>query len=349
MPLTIAIHPDDYTAPAGKWQDASSPKWADAIRAAGHEVRWVDVFANDILEQLDGCAGLMWRWNHARGMYRVARRLLPVVERTLGLQVYPDQATCWHYDDKIAQHYLLPALGVPTPKTWVFYRREDAEAWADQASYPVVMKLATGAGSENVRLVRNAADAKWWVRQVFNLGRCSLGKKVDWPDRLRMIPRRILRGRYRRDLGSELQIGYAYFQEFLEGNEFDTRVTVIGNRAFAYRRFNRPDDFRASGSGNFTTDPDSIPPSTIDFAFEVARKLGTQSIALDILYRDEAPVINEISYTFVAGMVHACPGHWGSAAPGAPLVWNSGSMWPEQAQAEDFLDRVTAAAAKGAP
>ena len=34
-------------------------------------------------------------------------RLLPVIEKELGLVVYPDQNTCWHYDDKIAQYYLL--------------------------------------------------------------------------------------------------------------------------------------------------------------------------------------------------------------------------------------------------
>lgn len=32
----------------------------------------------------------------------------------------------------------------------------------------------------------------------------------------------------------------------------DTRVTVIGHCAFGYRRYNRPGDFRASGSGRLT-------------------------------------------------------------------------------------------------
>lgn len=35
------------------------------------------------------------------------------------------------------------------------------------------------------------------------------------------------------DNGIELQSGYVLFQEFLPGNSYDTRVTVIGDRAFA--------------------------------------------------------------------------------------------------------------------
>ena len=38
--------------------------------------------------------------------------------------------------------------------------------------------------------------------------------------------------------------GYVYFQDFIPDNQFDTRVTVIGNRAFAFIRKVRPGDFR---------------------------------------------------------------------------------------------------------
>src|SRR5215469_11432928 len=93
----VAIHPDDYSQSPEKC-DAASPRWAEGLRKAGHLVRWVDVRRADILEQVQGCHGFMWRWNHAGGMGRIARRLLPVLERELKLIVYPDQNTCWHYD-----------------------------------------------------------------------------------------------------------------------------------------------------------------------------------------------------------------------------------------------------------
>ncbi len=98
--MKIAIHPDDYTQPGRQaGDDASSPRWAAAIEAAGHEVVEVDVRRADIFEQLRGCDGFMWRWAHFAGMSRIARRLLPVIENELGLCVYPDQKTCWHYNN----------------------------------------------------------------------------------------------------------------------------------------------------------------------------------------------------------------------------------------------------------
>jgi len=64
----------------------------------------------------------------------IARRLLPVVEKELGLVTFPDQNTCWHFDDKIAQSYLFQAHKIPAPKTWVWYDRTGAVTWASSLS-----------------------------------------------------------------------------------------------------------------------------------------------------------------------------------------------------------------------
>jgi hypothetical protein len=129
--------------------------------------------------------------------------------------------------------------------------------------------------------------------------------------------------------------GYAYFQEFLPGNDFDTRISVIGNRAFGFRRMNRPDDFRASGSGDILVDPGSIDPRCIEMAFRTSQQGRFQCMAYDFLFKEGDPVITEVSYTFTDWMVYSCPGHWDSA-----LNWLDGQMWPEEAQVDDFLDQV---------
>ena len=66
--MRVAIHPDDYTNPKDGKRDASSPRWADLLEKAGHEVKWINVYRADILEQLKGCDGFMWRWAHFGGM-----------------------------------------------------------------------------------------------------------------------------------------------------------------------------------------------------------------------------------------------------------------------------------------
>jgi hypothetical protein len=126
--MIVGIQPDC----AKDEKDRSSPRWAALLQKAGHEVRWVDVFQPDIVEQLRGCDGFMWRHAHVSAHRAVARRLLPVVERELGLCMHPDQDTCWHYDDKIAQFYLFGAARIPTPRTWVFWRQDDAVSFCQK-------------------------------------------------------------------------------------------------------------------------------------------------------------------------------------------------------------------------
>jgi glutathione synthase/RimK-type ligase-like ATP-grasp enzyme len=347
LKYTIAIQPDDY-GPG----DAASPIWASYLQEAGHKVRMVNVYSADILDQLRDCHGFMWRHAHFSNLRQIARRLLPVVERELGLVVYPDQNTCWHYDDKIAQSYLLQALGIPIPKTWVWYDGELAKKWARTAQYPMVFKLWGGAGSVNVLLVNSFEEAELYIDKLFSRGvNCALDLylKEPWPwgrKRIRSAAKLLLKGippnMKLDEMAWDLHKNYILFQEFLLGNEFDTRVAVIGNRAFCQRRFNRPNDFRASGSGNFDTDPTKIDLEAVRLAFHVAERLKTQSIAIDCLRRGNERVVAEISYTYVVWIGYKCPGHWelsGDPYTGK-LIWREGRMYREEAQVADFLARL---------
>ncbi len=346
---TVAISPDDYTGsekPAGF--DAASPRWIAFLQAAGCKTRLVDVRKAGIIDELKGCDGFMWRWAHFAGMARIARRLLPVIEREMGIALYPDQATCWHYDDKIAQALLFEACELPAPKTWVFYDRDTAVHWLRRQKFPLVMKLATGAGSTNVALLESMEEAVFLIETIFGDYVQSLEPKARLGVRARAsaLLRQVVQGRpaLQRDTGYDPQTGYALFQEFLAGNAYDTRITVIGHRAFGFRRFNRPSDFRASGSGLIDYSVGGIDERFVRLAFQAARRLRMQSCAIDGLWKDGSPVIGEVSYTYVSGSVHDCPGHWvleGQPENGS-LRWVEGQMWPEQAQVEDFLFRLGA-------
>ncbi len=329
-------------------------KWCECLGARGATVRKLDLLGADPLGQVEGCDGVMWHWSHYPHEMRLAAQpILRSIDEHLRIPVFPDVATCWHFDDKIAQAYLLEALGIPVPKTWVFWRKADALAWCGKAMYPVVAKLSVGAGSSNVRLLRDAAAARAYVEECFS-GSGIVGYPPLSTDPWLRLRRRVRNAAKR--LGHAVgyvwanrlpplpdpvhwmpQKNYALFQEFLAGNEYDTRVTVVGNRAFAYRRFNRPNDFRASGSGNFDVDPAVIDPRCVEAAFDAAHKLGSQSMAFDFLFSRPGgePVVAEISYAYVDWMVEKCPGHWT-----ADLRWSEGRLWPEEAHVEDFLARI---------
>jgi hypothetical protein len=327
--MLIAIQPDNY-GPG----DAASPLWTRLLLEAGHQVREVNVYHADILEQLQGCQGFMWRHAHLPGMRQIARRLLPVIEKELGLVIYPDQNTCWHYDDKIAQYYLLQAAGIQIPKTWVWFDEDGALGWAQNVTYPLVMKLWAGAGSTNVKLVNTCEEAEHWIHQLFANGVATLDDSLgSFRERVSQVLR-VLKGEPMVHPW-ELHKNYILFQEFLPNNSFDTRVTVIGERAFGFRRFNRDNDFRASGSGKIDYTPEEVSPDFIKLAFEVAHKLNTQSCAIDGLWSGKQPVVGEISYTYASWAVHDCPGYWDTN-----MVWHEGHMWPEEAQIQDFVERL---------
>lgn len=339
--MLIAIHPDDYTFSSTKC-DALSPRWSELLKEAGHQVRWVDVRRPDILQQLKDCNGFMWRYAQFPDHLQIARSLLPIIEYQLGLAVYPDQRSCWHFDDKVKQSYLFAAAGIPTPKTWVCFDRQEALDFAIKADYPLVIKLRSGASSRNVRLLKNSAQARRWVELLFGRG---IGSMADYSDtqikaiyrRLRYVAKILLTDRsvYH---DWEIHKDYVLFQEFIPDNSFDIRVHVIGNRAFGLRRFNRPGDFRASGGHQDDMNPDEVDLDAVRLAFDVAERLGMQCAAIDILKRGDECLISEISYTSYAWAVTDCPGHW--ELDGRKLIWKDGSMSTEKAQIEDFLLRL---------
>jgi glutathione synthase/RimK-type ligase-like ATP-grasp enzyme len=264
------------------------------------------------------------------------------LEHELGLVVYPDQATCWHYDDKITQQYIFKALGIATPETWVWFDAEHALEWSRTATYPLVLKLWTGAASENVRLVKTPAEAELWIRRLFGpgVGRLDEIPMVPPPglyQRLRAAGAIVLKKSYpRRPV--ELHKDYVMFQEFIPDNPHDTRIVVIGRRAFAFQRLNRTGDFRASGSGRKVFDREKINMKAVEMAFAVARRMKLQCVAFDFLQRGDVPLLSELSYTYPPQGTYDCPGHW--QLEGDDLRWIDGHLRPEEAQIEDFLVRL---------
>lgn len=267
-----------------------------------------------------------------------------------GITVFPTVNDYWHFDDKVAQKYIFESLSIPTPKTHVFLDRVSALLWIDSSNMPLVFKLKAGAGSINVSIVRTKDEARARVERMFGRGYPSTDAaitdivtkvrlhraKKDWIDTFKRLPKTIRTWRHMRN-NLEWERGYVYFQEFIPGNDHDTRITVIGDRAFGFQRMVRPGDFRASGSGSILYDHQKIDLACVRLAFEAARRMGTSCIALDFIHRIDnfEPLIVEMSFGFVAKAVYDCPGHWRH-----DLVWCPGHTWPQDVILEDILVKI---------
>lgn len=341
MTFCIGIQNDFIRHKNGEEQSFSA-RWRELARARGIATKTVDVDSDQLYSDLAGCDGFMWRFGYDPVSLHLAKRILPSIEQGIGIPVFPSWSSYWHFEDKIAQHYLMQAARIPSPRTWIFWNKDLAKSFCHSATYPLVAKLSSGIQSNNVRLLRNAAEADDLIDQLFTGGLVSLQPPASLARKLirhRLQGMRLVAGK---KLPLDIQHGYLYVQEFIPDNEFDTRVTVIGNRAFAFRRFNRPGDFRASGSGRIDWDPLHIDEKTVELAFDVAQKLNTQSIAIDGLRRGEDRVVGELSYTYASWAIRDCPGHWERSRASSVMKWVEGQTQAEDAIFEDFVRTLDA-------
>lgn len=294
----------------------------------------LDINDPQFWEKLNDLDLLIFRYNVVTDLKILAETIMPLIENYLKINCYPDLSTGWHYDDKIKEYYLLRQQGYPVIESNIFWDKNAALEWIENAEYPTIFKLKAGSQSDGVVLVKDKTFAISLTKRMFSKGR-RVGrvpalssiklKDTSLKKLLRQNAIKIYRTILGKDINQSWDIhkNYVLFQEFQYSNDYDTRVMVIGKRAFAFRRFNRKNDFRASGSSHQDQDQSKIDKRTIKIAFKISEEQKFQSMAYDFLNdRNGNPVIAEISYTFP--MKKAWPGYWDDR-----LSWHSGHFWPQ--------------------
>lgn len=294
--------------------------WTEYCKNRNIDYVIVNPYDMDVVSKVKDCE--VFLWHHSQANYKdllFANQLLFSLQQA-GKIVYPDFNSNWHFDDKVGQKYLLEAIGAPLVKSYVFYDKATAIEWAESTTYPKVFKLRCGAASTNVKLVRSYNECKKLIDKAFGKGYSSYGAgKVRGggiKSLLLSLKHTVFRPQKYKYIKDEK--GYVFFQDFMAGNTHDTRVIVIdGKFACAEKRFNRKDDFRASGSGSFSYE--DIDTNIVKVAFEVAKKLKMQSVAFDFVYdENKNPQIVEICFGFgIKGIMHS-PGYYTD-----DLVWHT--------------------------
>ena len=321
--------------------------WIEYCQKKNLPYKIVDCYDNDLITQLDGCSGLMWHWDLTHYKAALFARQLTLSLERAGIKVFPGINTGWHYNDKVGQKFLLEAIRAPLVKSYVFFSKEDALRWSRETTYPKVFKLRTGAGSSNVKLVKDKYTAQRLIRKAFGVGFLPINPLGRLKERLWILRRdkdlaslkKLAIGIIRLFITKEVEKfsqrekGYIYFQDYLPGNKSDTRIVVIGDRSFGMVRHCRTGDFRASGSGLIDYNHKLINIECVRTAFDIAKKLNVQSVAIDFIKQGDAPCqIIEISYAFIP---FKFPGYWDK-----DLVWHEGEISPEEFIIEDFTQSL---------
>ena len=287
----------------------------------------------------------IYKWGHDHHSRQKALSIIPVIEN-LRIKCFPNLATCWHYDDKVKQYYLLKENGFPVVDSFVFWEKDPALDWLrNYKEFPLVSKLTNGAGSMNVKLIISRANAKRFIKRMFGKGLLqdsnsfyqvirTLNYDIIKTFRYYAIYFRNIYVKPERRPFWQRHKNYVYFQRFLPDNKWDTRVTTAGNRAHAFRRFIRPNDFRASGSNKWDINPAEIDLKMIRIALDITKYFGFQAMAYDFIYNEnKEPKIVEMSYLYGgAGYPDFMNGYWDEN-----LKWHAGRYWPQYFELVDLL------------
>jgi glutathione synthase/RimK-type ligase-like ATP-grasp enzyme len=314
------------------------------LKYNGIKTRHLHIGDNSFWQDVKEIDAFIYRFSVPDEERYIASIIIPIIETELDKKCYPNSATVWTYDDKIKQYYQSKSLGLPMVPSRVFFNIETAMEWAESASYPVVFKLPGGAGSTNVVLVHTFSEAKKIINRIFasgiKSGQIPTKGNLRWYNNSLYKHLRLWAGKKYRQIISEDTVCFwqvykncAMFQQFLPHNEYDTRITVIGDRAFAFRRINRLNDFRSSGSGLIDYSLEKIDLVFVEKSFEASRKMRVQSMAYDWLYgENREPYFCEMSYGFDGPAVARCSGYWDSR-----LNWHEGHLTPEYCILQDLL------------
>lgn len=326
-----------------------SERWIEYCKNKNIPFKLVNAFDTDIIAQLKDCQVLMWHHSHINFEETIAAQSILTALEHAGVKVFPDHNTAWHFDNKIAQKYLLEAIGAPLVTSYVFYDKKKALSWVEKTDFPKVFKLKNGAGSKNVRLVHSKQQAIKLINKSFGKGflfidkwnylkELKYKKQASLPYLVDVI-RGLKRGLFPKKNRSQFQNerGYIYFQDFMPNNDSDTRVIVIGDKAFAVKRMVRENDFRASGSGNAFYDKGKIDLRCVKIAFEINAKIGAQSIGYDFVFDHENnPLIVEIGYGFKVEFYDLCPGYWDKN-----MTWHERKFMPQEWMIDNILKHAT--------
>jgi len=341
--MKIAVHFNDNMR-----LDNFAFRWEEELKKRNIIVQKVNLKSYKALNLIKDCDGVMWHWTHNPNDKQIAPKILYIIEKYLKIPTYPNHDTYWHYDDKIAQYFLFEYAQIKKIPTWIFWNYHEAVEFLKNSSYPLVFKLSIGASSENVIKINNLREGLKITNILFKRGvfpplNKDLKTVKTFVKSIQKTFVTILKFTYFSFFNLHYylpknfipQKNYVYFQKFIDNNPYDIRIWIIGNRAFGGIRYNRHNDFRASGSGFLDYSPENIPVDAIKTSFRLSNKFNFQTMSYDYLYYNNDILLNEISYCYVNSAVKNCPGYWDEN-----LKWHNVSMWPEEAHIIDFLNII---------
>ena len=321
--MKVAIHRDSTSiAHSSDWANP----WTDYCVKNGIEYEIIDLFRCNAMKELAKFDVVLWHFGQYSLAEMLEARSILYSAKKMGLKVFPDFDEAWHFDDKVAEMYVLQTVGAPIPKSAVYYHMDalKADLKAGLIGFPIVAKLRTGSGSHNVKLLESEQELLRYASRMFSRGYNpapsilykttsnvrSSHNKEQFLSKLKRAPEffRTLAGARRFPHEKD----YVYLQQFIPNDGYDLKVVVVGDKCAFLVRPVRSHDFRASGGGEVFFDQKYMNKQVIESAFQVSDALGTQCMGYDYVVNKETGkgVIVEMSYGFSHHAIMASGGYY---------------------------------------
>lgn len=272
----------------------------------------INPYKYNVIKELEGFDVVLWHFSGYIYKDMLIAKDILFSAKKMGIQVFPDFDDCWHFDDKIAETYLMQSINAPIPNSLMFYALDDLKNEINKITFPIIAKLRNGSGSHNVKLIKDKKELLHYSNKMFSKGFSSspsliykTSSNVKSSKSLKVFINRAKRiPEFLKTLASANEFpnekGYVYLQEFIPNNGFDLKVVVVGDKLSFIGRNIREGDFRASGGGDLFYDNKFITKNVIESAFRTSDLLGFKCMGYDYVVNNETGegIIIEISYGF---------------------------------------------------
>lgn len=300
--------------------------WVEYCKENKLNYEIVNPYNNGVVSKLMNFDIILWHYsNYSHKDMLMAKNILFTLEEQ-GKKVFPSFKDAWHFDDKLAETYLLESINAPIPNSFYYYdiKNLEADIKNNVLSFPIIAKLRNGSGAHNVKKIDSAKELMNYGKKMFTSGLSSApsllykassniesSKSIEtFINRAKRIPE------FLKSLSNakkfNVERGYVYLQEFIPNNGYDLRVVVVKDKLSSIVRNVRKGEFRASGGGDYYYDREKATKNIIDSAFKTSDNLGFQCMGYDYVVDNntgEGKIV-EMSFGFPHHVVLGAKGYF---------------------------------------
>ncbi len=202
-----------------------------------------------------------------------------------GYNLIPEIDLLICHENKGYQEICKKKRGIKSLNSYYFSSREDLEGY--DIKYPTVLKTLDGSNGTGVFLIKSQEEL---IKVLKNWEKLSVWEHADLLRRMHLRKKKYKEYpnhddkcdciAYKKHITPERNF---ILQPFVPNLQYDFRVLVLYNHLWVTRRWNRDNDFRASGAKKFDCDFQA-PSELLDFAIAIFNKFKTPSLSIDIAF-----------------------------------------------------------------